>query len=71
MTTDDDGNEVRVLQSKSSYPYFVYYIQDREKTIDAFPNTEEENCIKETYEYFFSANIRKCLKKTPQKAYGR
>ena len=23
MTTDDNGEEVRVLQSKSSYPYFV------------------------------------------------
>lgn len=29
-TTDDNGEKVRVLQSKSSYPYFVYYIQDRE-----------------------------------------
>lgn len=70
MTTDDDGNEVRVLQSKSSYPYFVYYIQDREKTIDAFPNTEEENCIKETYEYFFQQTSENALKKLLKKRMG-
>lgn len=48
-TTDDNGEKVRVLQSKSSYPYFVYYIQDREKQIPTVPSTEEENCIQETY----------------------
>ena len=37
MTTDDNGEKVRVLQSKSSYPYFVYYIQDREKQISTVP----------------------------------
>lgn len=41
MTTDDNGKDVRVLQSKSSYPYFVYYIQDREKLIKTEPSTEE------------------------------
>lgn len=70
MTTDDDGNEVRVLQSKSSYPYFVYYIQDREKTIDALPNTEEENCIKETYEYFLQQTSENVLKKLLKKRMG-
>lgn len=70
MTTDDDGNEVRVLQSKSSYPYFVYYIQDREKTIDALPNTEEENCIKETYEYFLQQTSENALKKLLKKRMG-
>lgn len=70
MTTDDDGNEVRVLQSKSSYPYFVYYIQDREKTIDALPNTEEENCIQETYEYFLQQTSENALKKLLKKRMG-
>lgn len=70
MTTDDDGNEVRVLQSKSSYPYFVYYIQDREKTIDTLPNTEEENCIKETYEYFLQQTSENALKKLLKKRMG-
>ena len=70
MTTDDDGNEVRVLQSKSSYPYFVYYIQDREKTIDTLPSTEEENCIKETYEYFLQQTSENALKKLLKKRMG-
>lgn len=70
MTTDDDGNEVRVLQSKSSYPYFVYYIQDREKTINTSPNTEEENCIKETYEYFLQQTSENALKKLLKKRMG-
>ena len=70
MTTDDDGNKVRVLQSKSSYPYFVYYIQDREKTINTSPNTEEENCIKETYEYFLQQTSENALKKLLKKRMG-
>lgn len=70
MTTDDDGNKVRVLQSKSSYPYFVYYIQDREKTINTSPNTEEENCIKETYEYFLQQTSESALKKLLKKRMG-
>ena len=70
MTTDDDGNKVRILQSKSSYPYFVYYIQDRKKTIDTLPNTEEENCIKETYEYFLQQTSENALKKLLKKRMG-
>lgn len=31
MASDDDGNDVRIIKSESSYPYFSYYIQDREK----------------------------------------
>ena len=34
MTRDDDGNDVRVLKSKTHYPYFSYFIQDREKPIN-------------------------------------
>ena len=30
MTRDDDGNDVRVVKSKTHYPYFSYFIQDRE-----------------------------------------
>ena len=52
MTKDDDGKDVRVLQSRSSYPYFLYFIQDRKKEIIEEPNSEEEKCIQETYEYF-------------------
>lgn len=70
MTNDDNGQEVRVLQSKSSYPYFVYYIQDREKLIKTEPGTEEENCIRETYEYFFQQTSENLLKKLLKKRMG-
>ncbi len=67
MTSNDDGVEVRVLQSRSSYPYFLYYIQDREKKIEDEPCNEEERCIKETYLYFIQQtsedNLKKLLKK--------
>ena len=52
MTEDDDGNEVRILKSKTSYPFFSYFIQDKEKKMSPDATTEEEHCIKETYEYF-------------------
>lgn len=70
MTTDDDGSEVRVLQSRSSYPYFLYFIQDREKKITEEPGSEEENCIKETYEYFWHHTSESMLKKMLKKRMG-
>lgn len=54
MTRDDDGNDVRVLKSKTHYPYFSYFIQDREKRIKEQPDSEEEKCIFETYNFFNS-----------------
>lgn len=54
MTRDDDGNEVRVLKSKTHYPYFSYFIQDREKKVKDQPDSEEEKCIFETYNFFIS-----------------
>lgn len=50
MTTNDDGEVVRIIQSKTHYPFFSFYIQEREKTNIENPSTEEEQCIKETYE---------------------
>ena len=52
MTKDDDDNDVRILKSKSHYPFFAYYIQDLDKSNPTEPNSEEEICIKETYDYF-------------------
>ena len=52
MTEDDDGNEVRILKSKTNYPFFAYFIQDKSKSTTAEAITEEERCIKEAYEYF-------------------
>ena len=68
MTLDDDGKPVRTLQPKSSFPFFSYYIQDREKNdTENTPTTEEEECILETYNYFKQqlqeTNFRKLCKK--------
>lgn len=68
MTEDDNGKEVRVLNTKTSYPYFAYYIQDYAKTYRArTPITEEEENIKQTYEYFHQQlqerKIRQLIKK--------
>lgn len=54
MTEDDDGNEVRILKSKTSYPFFAYFIQDKAKGVKQEANTEEEICIKDAYTYFSS-----------------
>jgi len=66
MTTDDDGEEVRILQSNSHYPFFSFFIQDRSKQIKQEPSSEEEECIKDAYNYFFDnldeIKIRKFLK---------
>lgn len=62
MTSDDDGNPVRIIKSESSYPYFSYYIQDREKSHKEEPSTEEEMCIQSTYKYFRTRLEEKNLK---------
>lgn len=62
MTSDDDGNEVRIIKSESSYPYFSYYIQDREKMVKQEPSSEEELCIQTTYRLFRSRLEEKNLK---------
>lgn len=62
MASDDDGNDVRIIKSESSYPYFSYYIQDREKTNVQDPSSEEELCIQSTYRLFRSRLEEKNLK---------
>ena len=66
MTTNDDGEEVRILQSNTHYPFFSFFIQDRSKHIKQEPSSEEEECIKAAYNYFFDNldenKIRKILK---------
>ena len=54
MTEDDDGNEVRILRSKTNYPFFAYFIQDKEKGYQPEAITDEERCIKEAYDYFIA-----------------
>lgn len=53
MTKDDNGNDVRIIKSKTHYPFFAYFIQDREKAVNQDPNTDEEICIKEAYDYLY------------------
>lgn len=62
MTSDDDGNEVRIIKSESSYPFFSYYIQDREKIVMQEPSSEEELCIQSTYRLFCTRLEEKNLK---------
>lgn len=70
MTEDDDGNEVRILKSKTSYPFFSYFIQDKEKKMSPDATTEEEHCIKETYEYFRAQLTEAKLKSILKRKHG-
>ena len=54
MTKDDNGEDVRIIKSKTHYPFFAYYIQDRKKEVKREPNTNEEVCIQQTYDYYYS-----------------
>lgn len=62
MTEDDDGNNVRVLKSDTHYPFFSYYIQDRQKEQKQKPSSEEEICIKETFEYLYQRTSEDSLR---------
>ena len=62
MTNDDDGNPVRIIKSESSYPFFSYYIQDREKNKVSEPSSEEELCIQSTYKLFKNRLAEKNLR---------
>lgn len=70
MTEDDDGNEVRILKSKTNYPFFAYFIQDKEKNIQPEAITEEERCIKEAYDYFYAQLRDDKLKTVLKRKYG-
>lgn len=62
MTEDDNGKPVRVLQSKTHYPYFSYYIQDIKKELKQEATSEEEVCIQETFEYLYQRTSEKSLR---------
>lgn len=68
MTKNDDGDDIRILESKTHYPYFSFYIQDREKADIQPTSTEEEEVIKESFIYLYNKldekNLRVYLKKT-------
>lgn len=71
MTKDDDNNDVRILKSKSHYPFFAYYIQDLDKTTPTTPDSEEEICIKETYDYFSKGLNEGAIKKFLERKHGK
>ena len=52
MTKNNDGEDIRVLKTVSSYPYFSFYIQSLDKNDANVPESEEEINIKTTYEFF-------------------
>lgn len=67
MTKDDNGDPIRILKSKSHYPYFAYYIQDFEKANKNLSiSSEEESNIEATYKFFIEQlkedRLRKILK---------
>lgn len=67
MTTDDNGEAVRILKSKSHYPYFAYFIQDYEKSnTNISSGSEEESNIESTFKFFLDQlkeeKIRRMLK---------
>ena len=69
MTQNDDGEDIRVLESKTHYPYFSFYIQDREK-LDAQEPTTEEECIRDSFKYLYDRLDDKKLKLYLKKKLG-
>lgn len=70
MTKDDNGEEVRILKTKSNYPYFAYFIQDYTKSQNPLPESEEEENIKQTYEYFYKQLEERKIRQTLKKSHG-
>ena len=68
MTKNVDGEDIRVLKTVSSYPYFSFYIQSFDKDDANQPSSEEEINIKSTYDFFVKNlqedNLVKLFKKT-------
>ncbi len=66
MSSTDDGEEVRILKTKTNYPYFAHFIQDRKKEYPVEADSEEENCILDAYNFLYEQtkeeNLRKQLK---------
>ncbi|MGP5551472.1 DUF262 domain-containing protein [Psychrobacter namhaensis] len=64
---NDNGEDYKVLDSKTHYPYFSYFIQDIEKSAVQEVATEEEELIKESFDYLYSrleeSSLRTYLKK--------
>lgn len=59
---DDNGNEYPILYNEVQYPYFQYYIQRKQRE-KVEPTCEEEDRIKEAFEYFEKCLIEDNLRK--------
>ncbi len=70
MTQNDDGDDIRILESKTHYPYFSFYIQDIEKKDVQPTSTEEEEAIKESFTYLYDQLDEKKLKDYLKKSLG-
>lgn len=70
MTEDDNGDQIRIIKSKTHYPFFSFFIQDRKKENQQAPNSEEEQAIKETFEYFYDHLDEQQLRNYLKKRYG-
>lgn len=70
MTQDDNGEEVRILKTKSNYPYFAYFIQDYSKGQLFEPGSEEEENIKLTYDFFYKQLEERKIRLTLKKNHG-
>lgn len=70
MTEDDNGEKVRILKSKTHYPFFSYYIQQRDKQYIQEAVSEEEHCIEETYDYFYKQLDEKKIKEYLKRKHG-
>lgn len=70
MTEDDNGDQIRIIKSKTHYPFFSFYIQDWKKEALQEPNSEEEEAIKEAFEYLYTALDEQRLHAYLKKRYG-
>ena len=71
MAEDDDGNKVKILKSDTSYPYFQYFIQDRDKKEKRDTNSEEEECIKHAFDYLYMKTSESEIKRYLQRRYDK
>ena len=70
MTEDDNGEPIRIIKSKTHYPFFSFFIQDRKKESLQEANSEEEEVIKDAFEYLYSNLDEEKLRAYLKKRYG-
>ena len=70
MTQDDNGKDLKILKTVTNYPYFAYFIQDISKSHIAKPETEEEENIKSTYDFFVKELADKKIRQTLKTSNG-